>query len=159
MRLPLVLCAALLAAAPAFANETAESPARVANAPRIGNMDTAQFLAFHAEIRRDVASGQYAKLDRRDRAMIDEQEAVIAAKLDHGRTFAQLDERGRLAVFNAHQRVVGILNGEEEDDVICRKEHQVGSHRPRVVCLSERDRELAAQQNKLTHIHKGASID
>lgn len=55
--------------------------------------------------------------------------------------------------------MVGILNGDEEDDVICRKEHQVGSHRPRVVCLSERDRALAAQQNKLTHIHKGASID
>ena len=159
MRVPLVLCAALLAAAPAFATDTAESPARVSKAPRIGNMDTAQFLAFHADVRRDVDSGRYANLDSRDRREIDTQEGVIATKLDNGKTFDELDERSRLAVFNAHQRVVGILNDDEEDDVICRKEHQVGSHRPRVGCLSERDRELAAQQNKLTHIHKGASID
>ncbi|HET7843609.1 MAG TPA: hypothetical protein VFL14_05625 [Xanthomonadales bacterium] len=160
MRLPLLLSAALLAVAPAIAlADSAESPSRMANAPRIGNMDTAQFLAYHDGIQRDIAAGRYGELDSRTRETIAAQQRLIRGRLHDGIELDALSESSRLDVFNAHDRVVALLNGDDDQRMVCRKEHQVGSHRSRVVCLTERDRELAAQQNQLRNIHKDSSID
>ena len=159
MRLPLLLSAALLATLPALAADRAESPSRMSTAPSIGNMDTPQFLAFHADVRRDVEAGKYRDLSARDVATINAQEDLIDSRLHDGKTFDELSERARLDVFNAHERIVAMINGDAEQRLVCRKEHQVGTHKPRVVCLSEHDRDLAAQQNQLRNIHKDASLD
>ena len=49
MRLTLLLPAVLLAATPALAADRADSPSRMSAAPRVGNMDTAQFLAIQQQ--------------------------------------------------------------------------------------------------------------
>jgi hypothetical protein len=159
MRHPLLFTLALLTAPPALAVDRAESPARMSTAPQVGNMDTSEFLAFHDAVRRDIESGRYGKLDARTRDTIDAQQRIIESRLDGGRQLEELNDDARLAVFNAHERVVALLNDDEAQRTICRREHQVGSHRPRVVCLTERDRDLAAQQNRLRHMYKGQSID
>ena len=159
MRISLLLTAALLAASPALALDRADSPARMSTAPQVGNMDTKEFLAFHDEVRRDIQTGRYGKLDSRTRDTIAAQQRIIESRLDGGRQLEDLNDNARLAVFNAHERVIALLNDDAGQRTVCKREHQVGSHRSRVVCMTERDRELAADQNQLRHMYKGQSID
>jgi hypothetical protein len=118
--------------------------------PALANMSAEQFLAFHDELGAAIAAGKYHHLTARERRAIERAQAEIRRRLAAARSVEALDQAGRLAVFDAHERVVAVLNDAEAERVICEKRHRVGSHRPIIECTTVAERERVHRETQRT---------
>jgi hypothetical protein len=116
------------------------------SAPTLQNMTVQEFLDYHASLQRDLQSRKFDHVSNRDRLAIEAAQNEIRTALAGQSDIQALPQEARVAVFNAHEKVVAIMNEANLDRVTCKREHQLGSHRPRTVCFTERElREMTAR--------------
>ncbi len=112
----------------------ADSGRAVPGTPRLSNMPAEQFLRWHDEVDRKLRTTRYEHISVADLAEVDREQARIRRLVGSHASMDELSGDDQLAVFNAHERVVAILEDAEDDRVICRLRFIVGSHLPVSVC-------------------------
>lgn len=92
-----------------------------------------------------LASGdpRLAELSEKDRQDLAKHEQHVRNLLAGKQTLDELQMRDRVAAFNALEVIHGIVTGERENRMICRREHKLGSNRPQTNCMTAREREQA----------------
>lgn len=143
-----ILVAVLLAfAMPALADSAGQ-----AEVPTVNNLSVEQFLAFHDEVARKSRSGELESLSNSDLDALATAQSALRRALDGKSEMSQLDDAGKLVVFNAHEKVVALVNKAEDERLVCEQVKRLGSHRHTLVCRtvaqtrSERER---ARMNRL----------
>jgi hypothetical protein len=123
-----LLLALLLAAVPALAaNE-------VTSVPTLENDSAAQFLAYHDDVARKVETREFEALSRTERDRLLAAQTRIRATLAGKVLISELDEKGRLALFNANEEVVALVNKAEDERLVCKQTKRLGSHRHSLEC-------------------------
>lgn len=137
------------AATPATAADPDPGTSRAASAtkraPTLHGMTRDEFLAFHRDI---AGSKELRGLGRIARDKVASAQATIEAMLAGRSDLSALSERQRIELFNAHERVVAIVNGDERGRVSCKPRHAAGSHLRVVECRSVAERERLAQDSR-----------
>ena len=114
-------------------------------APALHGMSRDEFLAFHRDLAR---SEELRALGRIARDKVAAAQATIEELLAGESGVESLSERERVDLFNAHERVVAIVNGEERERVACKHRRAAGSHLKVVECRSVSERERLAQESR-----------
>jgi hypothetical protein len=123
--------------------------------PKLQNMTAQEFLDYHASLQRDLQSRKFEHVSNRDRLAIEAAQGEIRAALAGQADMQALTPEARVAVFNAHEKVVAIMNDANLDRVTCKREHQLGSHRPRTVCFTERELRDMMERNRNERMRAG----
>lgn len=121
------------------------------SAPRVKNMTVQEFTAFHAKLSDKLDTKAYAHVDNEQRRRFDAAQADIRSLLDGKASMAELTEDQRASLFNAHERVVAVMNDAELDRMICKRVQKIGSHRGELQCRTQRqirDERESYQANK-----------
>jgi len=116
--------------------------------PKLSNMSVAEFLDFHAKVARDLQTKQYEHVNERNRELVAKEQKRIRDTLYGRQSLADLEELDRMAVFNAHESVVAIINDAELDKVTCRRQHKMGSRMPQTVCTTARERKQLQDESR-----------
>lgn len=82
-------------------------------------------------------------LSAKDREQLKNEQRKVRTLLAGKQTLAELNGRDRLTAFNTLERIHGLVTGNREDRVVCRKDHVVGSNRPQTTCMTASEREQA----------------
>lgn len=107
-------------------SEPAAEPAVRAEAPRI--VDTQEFLAFLETLERDLEAGEPRELTRLEKRRVEELTNELRGMLDGVESVDQLNNNAQTEVFNTTQALWSAVIGRDEDQVICRREHRVGTN-------------------------------
>jgi hypothetical protein len=154
----LLLCCGSATTALASSNDGIK-PAYFTQSPTLSNMSAADFLAFHDQVAKTLTQRSYAFVDERAREKIASAQQDLRSALRGVSDIGAIDDDTRRQVFDAHERVVAVLNQAEGNRVVCTKEHQVGSHFPKTLCMTVRERELMERETQRRLLRKGQSID
>ena len=84
-----------------------------------------------------------AALSEKDRQDLAQHKQKVRSLLLGKQTLDELQSRDRIAAFNSLEVIHGIVSGNREDRVICRREHKLGSNRPQTNCMTAKEREEA----------------
>lgn len=80
-------------------------------------------------------------LSDKDKAELAEEQAKVRKLLSGKGTLGELSSRDRLTAYNSLEVIHGLVSGNKEDRVVCRREHTIGSNRPQTNCMTARERE------------------
>lgn len=129
MRLHALLAVLLLSAAPpAFADLV------TADALQVANMSVAEFLDWHEKVERRATTKAFDALSRTEREQLAAAQSELRGVLAGKQSMAELDDAGKIAVFNAHERVVALVEKAENERMVCEQKKRLGSHRHQLVC-------------------------
>jgi hypothetical protein len=135
-------------ALPAIAAPTA------APVPTPQNSSVEQFLAYHDEVARRASSREMDALSRTDRDALAAAQAEIRAMLAGKASIDELDAAGKVALFNANEKVIALVNKAEDERLVCKQTKRLGSHRHTLECRTvaqiRTDREAARDQGTRT---------
>ncbi len=98
-------------------------------------IEPARFDEFVGVLTTELRAGgrfEYVTVAERDR--IDAALARMDRVLEGKRTIAELDEREKVAVFNAQEEINAILTKRDSERLVCQRRETVGSHRKETVC-------------------------
>lgn len=144
----MILCAALLAAAPAaFADQQQLA------------LTEGDFAAQRAAIEKNLADGKtYAEISAADRNKVKESLARISGHLDGTESVDSLAEPIKVALFNDQEVVNTILTQAAADSrLVCERSRSTGSHRSSTKChtVGERRRRMERDQRDLQQRQNG----
>ncbi len=127
----LVIAAAIALATPLAAKEPEKAVAA----------DTAEkFAPLATTIRHEMEpGGRYEFIGSRDKRAVDDELDQMAALLAKSGSVAAMGDKDRLALFNAQEKVNGVLARNASDRLICTNEAPVGSHLPVKTCRTYGD--------------------
>ncbi len=121
---------------------------RVANVPTPGDGDLVAFMTFHRDLGAQAREGRLSGLDRATERRLEELQRILAGVIGNQTRFDALSQRDQLTVFNTHERVVALLNGDENSRLECRRERAVGSRRSYIECASLGNRDVQRRLNQ-----------
>jgi hypothetical protein len=141
---------ALAAGLGTAAASTAQAPDwfRVSSVPTPGDGDLVAFMDFHRDLGAQAREGRITGLDRTTERRLEELQRILAGAVGNQTRFDALSQRDQLTVFNTHERVVALLNGDENARVECRRERAPGSRRSYVECATLGDRDVQRRLNQ-----------
>lgn len=143
MTLRPLLLALLIGGAPLFA--TAADRAAQADAAAANIEDVDDYLRGMGDAVALAKKGEYGKLDRKSRQTLEQSWARLQALLDGHDSPMELPLDERIALLNAQERIVGILERHPRDTMICRKKRSTGTRIPATECLTIAQREARAR--------------
>lgn len=121
---------------------------RVAKVPVPGDGDLVAFMAFHRDLGAQAREGRLTGIDRTTERRLEELQRLLAGAVGGQTRFDALGQRDQLTVFNTHERVVALLNGDESSRMECRRERAPGSRRSYIECASLGDRDVQRRLNQ-----------
>lgn len=140
---PFVLLLSLVAAFPLAAQEARdaeEATAKIRNAKDyLRDMRTSVELA---------KQGEYGKLTDKDRAQLDDNYDTLKDLLGDVETPLELPLDDRIAVYNAQEAIVGILERHPKDTMICRRKKSTGTRISSTECLTIAQREARTRASR-----------
>ncbi len=143
------LAALALALGVAFAAPAAHADGSLTrHAPMISNMERDDVIDWLDKVDRDLASPKFRHVKDDDRERIDRASRDARRMLAEVQQLAGLSETQRVDLLNDTQQIVGILNGAEGDRLICERESITGTHTRVVVCVTQRERDLAREMTQ-----------
>lgn len=108
-----------------------------------------------AVVAKDARLSKLNEVDLRDLAT----EQTKVRKLLAGReTLDELSRRDQLMAYNSLEVIHGIVTGNREERIVCRREHVVGSNRPQTKCMSAREREEARKAAVMAMAVRGKTL-
>jgi hypothetical protein len=132
--------AALLLGAPlaliAAPNVSAASAAGTSQS----NMSVQDYLTYHDRLNRDLETKPFNYVTDASRAKVAAAQAQIHTVLQGKSSIAELSVENRTALVAAHDQVLAVMKDAELDKLECKNQHVMGSHRPKVVCQTKRER-------------------
>ena len=105
-----------------------------AGTPKLTNMSAAEFLDYHAELAKQLKTKKYEHINNSSLDDIALEQSKIRSLIGTHKSLDELSDVDQVSVFNAHERVIAIVENAENDRVICKRQKVVGSHRPVNVC-------------------------
>lgn len=105
-----------------------------------------EFQTIANEIRIQMEpGGRYGYVPQIDRPKIEEQLNMMASLLKGVSVIEELSDVDRVRLFNAQEKVNGLLLQHDSQRLVCEKTRVTGSHRPRTVCMTYAEREAARE--------------
>ncbi len=152
-----VLALVLLSLVPVLASAAPSTDATVtAVGPVLQSMNREEYLAFH---RRLAGSPKFAVLSTRDRRTIQHEQRRIDALLADEPSMDTLNERERIALFNAHEHIVAVLNDDLRSRMVCQRRAPVGTHIKVTECRTVAERDRMLYDFMQTYLRKRAARD
>ncbi|MEM1080188.1 MAG: hypothetical protein AAGH65_01270 [Pseudomonadota bacterium] len=111
-------------------------------APEI--IDPQEFLEFLDDLNAGLTIGDPRDLNEIEQRLFDRLYRELHSLLNEVDTVDALPENEQMMVFNSTQELWATVVGREEDQVICRREHRVGTNFKRTTCMTVA--ELEARQ-------------
>ncbi|MBY6203269.1 hypothetical protein [Halomonas denitrificans] len=108
------------------APEPIAEPAAAAEAPRI--VETDEFLVFLDTLQADIEVGEPRELTSLERRRVNELADELREMLSDVESVEQLNNNAQIDVYNTTQALWSTVVGRAEDQVICRREHRVGTN-------------------------------
>lgn len=148
----IISCLALgMMSFPAFSAET-DTRVETTSVPAIlENLDSID-AALNANDER------LAGLKEKDRHDLVAEQSKVRKLLAGKETLGELSSRDRLSAYNSLETIHGIVSGNREDRVICRREHTVGSNRPQTNCMTAREREEIRKSSVMAMAVRGKML-
>ncbi len=115
------------------------------------NADTKdKFAQVEAQVRAQMKpGGKYEYVKEGERFTIDQKFKEMDALFAANDSVASMDERDKIALFNAQEAINSILQQRDRDRVICKKEAPIGSHIEVTKCFT-----YGQQQDAYNTSHK-----
>ena len=113
------------------------SPEPVAGAPE--QVEVADYLEFLEELRASVESNEFRDFSQREVRSFQRLEQELRDELTGVERIDELGERSKLRVFNLHEELQGVVIGDPDNVVICRRQHRVGTNFRDTTCISASD--------------------
>jgi hypothetical protein len=95
-----------------------------------------EFLAYQEELRDNLHEDYPKPLSAREWRLFDMAQEEIRRLLEGRISIDELSGDQRVALMNAQERIAAILEGKEDERVVCRRERTVGTHFQRVRCVT-----------------------
>ncbi|WP_376697285.1 hypothetical protein [Wenzhouxiangella sp. EGI_FJ10305] len=109
-----------------------------------------EYIEFLDNLKVAVESGDIRDFNRREYKEFQRINRQLRNELAGVETVEQLGEDNQIRVFNLHEELQGVVIGDPENHVICRREHTVGTNFRRTTCVSagdfERNQEASRRQ-------------
>lgn len=80
------------------------------------------------------SDGRYRFVSRGDRLVVEYQLGLMEATFDRHPATAQMPEGDRVALFNAQERINGILTRNDAERLVCTNERPIGTNIPQRTC-------------------------
>lgn len=110
-----------------------------------------EFQTIANEIRIQMEpGGRYGDVPAIDRPKIEEQLNVMASLLEGVEVIEELKDEDRVRLFNAQEKINGLLLQHDGQRLVCEKTRVTGSHRPRTVCMTYAERQAAREDAQRT---------
>lgn len=107
------------------------------------------YEAVIADIRTNLEpGGKYAYVPKNDRPAVEEQLNIISSILAKVDSVEELNQRRRVRLFNAQEKLNGLLLQSEADRQHCQTTKLTGTHRTQTVCLTNKQREEAEETRR-----------
>ncbi|MBK8283541.1 MAG: hypothetical protein IPK97_00935 [Ahniella sp.] len=102
--------------------------------------------------------GKYAYVPKIDRRDIEEQLNIMASLLRGVDAIEDMNQRRKIRLFNAQERVNGLLLQAEGARTVCESHKVTGSHMTSTVCMTQAEKEAAKDTTSRTWLNylKGA---
>jgi L-fucose mutarotase/ribose pyranase (RbsD/FucU family) len=100
------------------------------------------FLANQDALYADIADGHYGSMSEDDMKLINKSRATLKSDLDGVDDIMELPLDKRIEVYNAQEAIKAVVTANVEDRPICKRESTVGTHRPKTVCFTRKERTL-----------------
>ncbi|AVP98736.1 hypothetical protein C7S18_16750 [Ahniella affigens] len=138
-----VLCLYLCAQASALAwMQTSDDAGAKANPVR-------HYEAVIADIRVNLEpGGKYAYVPQNDRPAVEEQLGIISSILAKVDSIDELNQRRKIRLFNAQEKLNGLLLQSEDNREHCQATKLTGTHMTKTVCLTNKQREEAEETRR-----------
>lgn len=107
---------------------------------------TAVMAAVHQQMQ---PGGRFEFVNRTDREKLESNFADMQSLFDKYGTVAEMDQQGKIQLFNDQEAVNAILTHNDDKRRVCESEAPIGSHIPRTTCRTYREVEMerrSAQQ-------------
>lgn len=95
-------------------------------APRI--VSTAEFLSFLDTLETDLENGEPRELTRLEQRRVNELSSELRSMLDGVERVDRLNSNTQTQIYNKTQELWTAVVGRTEDQVVCRREHRVGTN-------------------------------
>ncbi|MBK8283542.1 MAG: hypothetical protein IPK97_00940 [Ahniella sp.] len=89
--------------------------------------------------------GRFAYVPKIDRPAIEDNLKEMSRLLDGVEVIEELAHVDRIRLFNAQEKVNGLLLQHDGDRLVCEKTKVTGSHRPRTVCMTYNEKRAARE--------------
>ena len=127
----------------------------VANASQGGtSQDVGLILSEQKQLQQDVSAGKggLARLSAKEKQALATAQARVFVLLEGKSTIDELPMDQRVEAFNALEAIKAIVTAKPRDQMICRRERALGSHRVSTSCRTaeEREQEVEAAARALT---------
>jgi|SRR5690554_63859 len=135
------IAAALLAVLALAGTARADNDGGVATVP--------EFLEYLDEIREGLKEGKPKPLSEREQRMFDEADQSIRGLLNGKESIHDLSSDEAIALYNSQETLKAVLSGQEEERLLCAREHRVGSNFRQTRCVSldtQREEREASQR-------------
>lgn len=121
-------------------------------------LSTDEFRTHRAQIEAELAPGKtYAGLNSTKKKEVREVLSRMDATLAGHASSDDLEKKQRVRLFNDQERLNALLGTKTDDDrMICRREHKVGSNRPVTVCrtMAERKADAANSSDEMQRLQR-----
>ena len=107
-----------------------------------------EYLAHQDYLRAGLLDGSLGELSERDLEEVFRRQDELRVLLGSVESIEALTEEQKIEVLNNQNAINGILTRSLADTPICRRETVVGSHRPRTVCMTARQREALRDNSR-----------
>lgn len=154
----LVGCASTPASNPGTSRGAAPTAA-AESAPKI--VDSTEFLAFLDTLEMRLENGDPRRLNRTEEQRVETLLGQLRSRLETVDSVDNLSPDAQKAVYNDTQELWATVIGRDEDQVICRREHQVGTNRPRTRCrtIAEIREDQQTARQALDNIYRRGLTD
>ena len=122
------------------------SPEPVTGAPEQVSVD--DYLVFLDNLKDSVERGEIRDFNRREYQSFQRIDRELRAELANVDHINQLAGRNKIRVFNLHEELQGVVVGDPENYMICRREHRVGTNFRQTQCISAGDFRRSQEENR-----------
>lgn len=107
-----------------------------------------EYLEYLDEVREGLKDGKPKPLSDREQGMFDEALQSIRGLLAGKESIEDLSSDEAVALFNSQETIKAVLSGQEEERLLCAREHRVGTNfrQKRCVTLDTQRQEREASQ-------------
>ena len=141
----LVLSALLVLSSAGYGSAAASADTKTlserADAQAESIADTEQYLASIDQALELASKGEYGRLKRGSEEKLQAARDRIAVLLKGHASARELRPDDRIAVFNAQEVIKSIIQNQDKDRMVCRREAPTGSRIPTTECLTVGERE------------------
>jgi len=121
-------------------------PQPVADMPETASVE--EYLDFLDKLEVAVEQGAIRELNSREFSQFQRISRQLRDELAGIERIEELRDDNKLRVFNLHQELQGVVIGDPENYLICRREHRVGSNFKQTRCISAGEFQRNQEDNR-----------